>query len=204
MDAPLDGATPDDPALAIYPLTPDHWDDLAALFGRTGADGGCWCMFWRLTSTEYNQSTRDRNREALKALAAEGRAPGLLAYRDGEPAGWCGVGPRADFARLQRSRTLGPVDDRPVWSIICFFVGRRHRGAGVAAALLGAAVRRAAEHGAPAIEGYPIDPPAARAPATAAYPGTVAMFRAAGFREVTVTSARGGGGFRSIMRRDLR
>lgn len=189
---------------AIHPLTPDRWADLAALFGPVGADGGCWCMFWRLTSTAYNQSNRDRNREALKALADEGRAPGLLAYRDGQPAGWCGVGPRADFARLQRSRTLGPVDDRPVWSIVCFFVGRRHRGQGVATALLRAAVRRAAEHDAPAIEGYPINPPVVKVPPTAAYPGTFAMFRAVGFREVATTAARSGGAHRVIMRYDLR
>ena len=30
------------PNLEFYPLTPDRWPDLEALFGPRGAVGGCW------------------------------------------------------------------------------------------------------------------------------------------------------------------
>lgn len=188
----------------IHPLTPERWDDLAALFGIAGVQGRCWCMWWRLTSADYQRGNPARNHDALRALVTAGQVPGLLAYREGQPVGWCGLGRRAGFVRLARTRALGPFDDEPAWSIVCFFVARRERRRGVALALLRAAVRQAAAQGAPAIEGYPIAAPA-RLRAASAYPGTVAMFAAAGFREVRVTAAkaREGGAARVVMRCDL-
>ncbi len=193
-----------DGTLAIYPLTPARWADLEALFGTAGAQSRCWCMWWRLTNADYHQDDPTRNRDALKALVEAGQAPGLLAYRDGQPVGWCGLGRRTGFARLSRTRALGPFDDEPVWSIVCFFVARQERRRGVALALLRAAVRWAAAQGAPAVEGYPIAAPAQLHAANAS-PGTVAMFEAAGFHEVRVTAAkaREGGASRVIMRHDL-
>lgn len=41
-----------------------------------------------------------------------------------------------------RSRILKPVDDQPVWSIVCLFVHRNHRGAGVSTALIEEVARR--------------------------------------------------------------
>ena len=200
MDTQPNEAPSPDAAIAVHPLTPDRWDDLAALFGRVGADGGCWCMYWRLTGAEYARSDRERNRALLRDLVERDRVPGLLAYLDGRPVGWCGLGPRDGFARLQRSRDLKPVDDLPVWSIVCFFVRRADRHRGVARALLRAGVRYAAAHGAPAVEAYPIDLRGSTVGAKAAFPGTVAMLRAAGFREVATTNARSGGAARVIMR----
>ena len=62
--------------------------------------------------------------------------PGLVAYRDDRAVGWVSLGPREDYARLAHSKILAPVDDTPVWSIVCFVVSRRARGQGVATALL--------------------------------------------------------------------
>jgi hypothetical protein len=48
----------------------------------------------------------------------------MLAYVDGEVAGWCGFGVRPRLPRLERSRTIPKVDDKPVWAILCFgYVG---------------------------------------------------------------------------------
>jgi GNAT superfamily N-acetyltransferase len=188
------------PDLRVVPLTPERWPDLEALFGRGGASYGCWCMFFRRSSTEMAGAKSAENRAALRALAGAEPAPGLLAYDGDEPVGWVGLGPRSGFERLVRSRFLAPVDDLPAWSIVCFFVARRRRGQGVARALLEGAVAYAREHGAPALEGYARDPGGSRLAADGAYTGTVSMFRAAGFHEAARAEPPGGGTPRVTMR----
>ena len=86
-------------------------------------------------------TTRARaSRGELKSLADAGRPPGLIGYRGKVPVGWVSVGPRADYAKLARSPVMKPVDDQPVWSIICFVVPSEYRGQGVTRALLAGAV----------------------------------------------------------------
>lgn len=189
--------------IEIHPLTADRWDDLAALFGKSGAFSGCWCMYWRMTSKEFSASNSQQNREALMALASRERPPGLLAYLDGQAVGWCAVGPRADFQRLERSRVIKPVDDTPVWCVVCFFIHRKYRGRGVGKALLRAAVQFAAEHEAQAVEGYPIITEGEKVGDWAAYTGTVGMFRTVGFRATAATEAKSGRKRRVVMRYDI-
>lgn len=185
-------------AVEVHPVTPARWADLEALFGPRGAVGGCWCMYWRLRAKDYEAGLGDENRAALHALVAAGREPGLLAYVAGQPAGWCSLGPRETFPRFARSRTLQPIDDRPVWSIVCFFVDRRFRRRGLMGALLQAAVAYAREHGARIVEGYPIDPGEQRYAEVYSWTGYLDAFRAAGFVEVARRSEK-----RPIMRLHL-
>jgi GNAT superfamily N-acetyltransferase len=169
-------------------LTPSRWDDLVELFGERGAYGGCWCMFFRIPQSEFNEGARNRgrgNRRAFKELVDKRRVPGLLAYVDGRPVGWCSVAPRSRFGRVERSPTTKPVDDEDgVWSIVCFYMDRRHRGRGVGSALLSAAVEHARKKGARIVEGYPIDSSVRKVPNSEAYYGLLSMFEAAGFEEV--------------------
>lgn len=190
-------------SLRIEPLTPERWPDLEALFGRGGASYGCWCMFFRRTSTEMSMAKAVDNQADLEALAAAEPAPGLLAYDGYDACGWVGLGPRAGFARLVRSRNLKPVDDLPTWSIVCFYIARQRRGQGIARSLLDGAVTYAQANGAPAIEGYARDASGSRLSADVAYPGTVSLFQRAGFREVARYLPPGGGTARVTMRRDL-
>jgi GNAT superfamily N-acetyltransferase len=82
----------------------------------------------------------------------------------------------------------------------CFFTRRDHRGTGVAAAMLDAAVRHVRAAGASALEGYPVDTGAGRVPPAAElYTGTVALFARAGFTE----HRRPPTGRRIVMRRAL-
>ena len=170
--------------LAFYPLTVERWPDLVKLFGQKGACGGCWCMWWRLSRAEFERKKGAGNRRALHKIVDTGPPPGLLAYQGDEPVGWCAVAPREEYTRLTTSRILGPVDDEPVWSVVCFFVSKPHRRQGVAETLLRAAVRFAGEQGARIVEGYPIAPAKDRVPEVFAYTGFVSTFEKAGFSQV--------------------
>lgn len=108
-----------------------------------------------------------------------GTPVGILAYEGDEPVGWCSVAPRETYPKLERSRTMPGVDDAPTWTILCFFVRRSHRGAGVTTALLEGAVDYAREEGAEIIEGYPFD----TAGISSTHRGHSSIFRAAGFRK---------------------
>jgi GNAT superfamily N-acetyltransferase len=169
----------------IHPLTPARWPDLVRLFGPRGAVEGCWCMWPRLAGGEYKRSRGARNRQALHRIVSAGPPPGVLAYVDGEPAGWCSIAPRERLERLRRSRVMGAVDERPAWVVTCFFIPPVHRGRGLAVALLRAAVSLAARQGGRLVEGFPHDPKRAKPPGIFIWTGVAATFRRAGFREVS-------------------
>jgi len=196
------------PALEILPLTKERLPDLAALFGQGGDPKWCWCAYYRLRGMDFSAATAASNREvlerAVEATTAEDRAPGLIAYRDGEPVGWVSVGPRDDYERLRHSKVLGPLDDRPVWSIVCFVVARRARKRGIANALLDAAAAYAREHGATLLEAYPVDTGGGRVSAATAYKGTLAMFKRAGFEVAARRQANRASPLRPIVRRSVR
>ncbi len=170
--------------LQVQPLTPERWPDLERLFGPRGAVGGCWCMWWRLSCREFARQKGEGNRQALRALVEGGEVPGLLAYADGVPVGWCALAPRERYPRLERSRPLARVDELPVWSVVCFFIARPCRRRGVMGALLEAAKKFTRAHGAHLLEGYPVDPAAADRFSALAYTGLTTAFRRAGFVEV--------------------
>jgi GNAT superfamily N-acetyltransferase len=183
--------------LEIQPLTPANFDALAALFGEGGDPRWCWCAFWRVRGAAGGKAEAEQNRERLRSLAGrDGPAPGLVAIRDRRAVGWVSLAPRAELPRLVHSKVLAPIDDRPVWSIVCFVVSRPARGQGVATALVNAAVAYAREHGATIVEAYPIDTGSAPT-------GTLAMFERAGFEVAATRQATPAARPRPIMRLDL-
>lgn len=170
-------------ALEFHPLTPDRWADLEALFGPRGAYGGCWCMYWRIPRKQWEAQRGDGNREAWQAIVASGAEPGLLAYADGRPVGWCAVAPRAEYPGLERSRKLRPLDSTPVWSVTCFYVARGYRRRGVTVGLLQAAAAYVRGRGGQVVEGYALQP-TGNYPDAYAYMGLAGAFVQAGFTEV--------------------
>ena len=196
-----------DVALDIQPLTPDRLPDLALLFGQGGDPKWCWCSFFRVRNVDFRTATPASNRrvleDAVKSTGAVGRAPGLLAYHGGEAVGWVSVGPREDYERLEHSRVLAPIDDKPVWSIVCFVVARHARGKGIANALLDAAIVYARAHGATLLEAYPVDTDGGRVPAAHAFKGTIGMFERAGFDVVERRQANRATAPRPIVRRGV-
>ncbi len=173
----------------VIPASADRFDDVAAVLNPNGNDKACWCLAYRAPNAENRRLVGAERGDYVRRLCADDLAPGVLAYADDEPVGWCGVGPRSSFERLKRSRTIPRVDERPVWSVVCFVVRAGHRRKGVARALLEGAVAYARECGAPAVEGYPADNAGARFNSTAAHVGTVGLFESVGFERVRQTSA---------------
>ncbi|MFX1486101.1 MAG: GNAT family N-acetyltransferase [Promethearchaeota archaeon] len=171
-------------SLEFHPLTTDRWGDLEKLFGPTGACGGCWCMWWRIKRSQFCEQKGESNKKALKRIVDSGEIPGILAYTDGQPVGWCSVAPREHFPVLESSRIFKRVDEKPVWSVVCFFVSKPYRRKGVSLRLLLAATEYARENGGEIVEGYPIDPKRPNYPDAFSYIGFVSVFKKAGFLEV--------------------
>jgi GNAT superfamily N-acetyltransferase len=180
--------------------TRDRWDHIVDLFERPGPRGGtpqtdgCWCQFWHLRGQAYWDGHGAGHRARLEEEIRSGSEPGLLAYLAGVPIGWCRVGPRESFDRLEHSPKLARVDGRDAWSVVCFYVHPEAKRQGVASALLDAALERAREHGVSILEGYPVAPGHMNIDA---YTGYLPMFLAAGFDSVRDA------GRRTIVRRSL-
>ncbi|MCI0351922.1 MAG: GNAT family N-acetyltransferase [Acidobacteriales bacterium] len=164
-------------------MTAARWTDLEKLFGERGACGGCWCMTWRLSRSQFEAQKGRLNRRGFRKIV-EKSPPGILAYCNDEPVGWCAVAPREQYPVLERSRVLKPIDSQPVWSITCLFVAKPFRRSGMSVALLKAARDYARQQGASIVEGYPVEPYTANMPAVFAWTGLVSAFRKAGFKEV--------------------
>ena len=126
--------------LKVQPVTSARWNDLEKLFGPRGACQGCWCMYFRLRTSQATRNTASDNKRALKKLVRANAIPGLLAYSGRKPVAWVSLAPREEFAHLEHSRTLTRVDDAPVWSLVCFFVAKEYRRKGLMTPLLRAAI----------------------------------------------------------------
>ena len=193
-------------ALRIEPLTLSRIADLATLFDQGGDPKWCWCAWFRVRGRDWTNATAAENRNVLRTAAKEqDHAPGLVAYEDDTVVGWVSLGPREDYERLAFSKALAPLDDTPVWSIVCFVVGRKSRGQGVAVSLLDAAVEYARDHGATTLEAYPVDlADGERIPSANAFHGTLGMFERAGFKVVARRKGSPNATPRPIVRKTIR
>lgn len=178
------------------PLTPDAWADLEALFALPGGSivRGCWCMFYRRSG---KLPPGAENKSAMCELVQGGVEPGLVGYLDGAPVGWISLGPREDYAKLRRSPIMKPVDDSPVWSIVCTYVVKSQRGKGLQHRLLAEAIEWARTQGVTTLEAYPVDKPE-RSHDDFMFFGSRSLYEAAGFTEVVRRSPT-----RVVMRRQL-
>jgi len=167
--------------MEIHPLDISRWKDFEDLFGERGACGGCWCMSWRLQKGDFEKNKGTANKEAMKRLVENGEPTGLLAYLDGKPVGWCAVAPREVYPRLEKSRVLKRIDDKPVWSISCMFISKEHRRMGISGKLIEGAKEHCREKGAEIIEAYPEVPYSEKVPDAFMWKGIPSAFERAGF-----------------------
>ena len=190
-------------SFTVEPATEERFADVATMLGpRNPTSNVCWCLSHRLDSKTNRALLGPARGEYVRELTRRDVAPGVLAYDDGEVVGWAAVAPKAELP-FARSRKIPQIDDVPVWSVWCIKVRPGHRGRGLSRVLLEGAVSYAASHGAPAVEGYPVDNRGEKVDLTMAYVGTRAVFESAGFTKVADTDSVSGGFPRVLMRRPL-
>ena len=178
--------------LRFEELSPDNWRPLTELFGKNGAQGGCWCIWWRLErgGKLWEETKGSKARDRMRRLVKSERAHGMLAFDGETPVGWCSFGPLSDFPRVGKMRGYpkeGEANSEPgAWSINCFFIARTHRGRGVARGLLNAALKSIKRRGGTLVEAYPVTTTTdGRAVESAfAFTGPIGIFEQAGFKEV--------------------
>ena len=198
-------------ALTILPANEASWEDLQTVFGTRGDASYCQCQRFKLAPKESFGSFPPEERAfRLRQQTNSGHpeaetTAGLIAYLDGEPVGWCGVEPRANYSGLRRVYRVpwdGRTEDKgdpTVWAVTCFFIrpGFRHRG--ISYALARATVDFARSRGARALEGYPmLTQPGQEITWGEMLVGNRSIFEAAGLREVSHPTPR-----RVVMRIDL-
>jgi GNAT superfamily N-acetyltransferase len=195
-------------AIIVVPANEASCEDLQMIFGTRGIAATCQCQRYKL-----------RPREAFASFPAEERAhrlreqtdcghpnsgttSGLVAYLDGEPVGWCAVEPRTAYQGLLRNNRVPWVgraedkNDASVWAITCFLIRVGFRKRGISVELARAAVDFAREHGARALEGYPIT--TKEVILEELHVGTEGVFARAGFVQVSHPTPR-----RLVMRIDF-
>jgi GNAT superfamily N-acetyltransferase len=197
--------------VTIAPANEASWADLEAVFGTRGDPSRCFCQRHKMAPGEAWASFPRQGPRRPAAGADRGHpesdaTSGLVAYLDGEPAGWCAVEPRTAYPRLLL-KTRVPWDaraedksDGPVWAVTCFVTWAGFRRRGISRALASAAVDFARERGARALEGYPIvTEPGREIMPVEVHVGSRSVFAAAGFTEVSRPTKR-----RVVMRIDFR
>lgn len=139
--------------LKVKPVDENTWSDFEALFQSRGAPSYCWCMAWRMTSTELKNNTSANRKKFIRKRVKNGTPIGLLAYVGEEPVAWCSVAPRETYRRLGGDEQL-----ERVWTVACFFIKREFRDQGLVKFLIEEAKKYARRNGAKYLEAYPVDP----------------------------------------------
>ena len=197
--------------ITVVPANEASWEDIQAVMGTRGGAAICQCQRFKLQPKESFGSTPVEERafrlrdQTRCGHPGAGTTSGLVAYRDGEPVGWCAVEPRNAYPRLLLKTRVpweGRSEDRAdesVWAVTCFVTRTGFRRRGVSRALARAAVDFARQRGARALEGYPmITQPGQEITWGELHVGSRSIFADAGFTEVSHPTLR-----RVVMRIDF-
>lgn len=175
--------------LIFEPLTKSNWDKFVRLFGERGACGNCWCMYYRLSLTDFREGKADeRNKKAMKEIVWDNKPAGILGLYEGQAIAWCAFAPRENFIRLEKSRVHKRIDNKMVWSIPCIFIDKNVRRNCVSVQLLKGIIKYAEKNGIEVIEAYPTIPTQEKLPDSFAWTGLYKSFERAGFEIVDRTS----------------
>jgi GNAT superfamily N-acetyltransferase len=177
-------------AIQVRPASADTWPDVERVMRTPGDPEKCWCLIFRVPREDWDARPVELNRDEMRALVEAGRRPGLVAYDDGVPVGWCSVAPLTDYVRLASSSYIAearPKGDDPTgrWAVVCFVAVPSARGAGLVETMLAAAVEHARSNGATGLEAIPLDVDnAEHVTADELYGGTLSAFEQAGFERL--------------------
>jgi GNAT superfamily N-acetyltransferase len=175
--------------LRFEPLSKSNWHHFVKLFGPKGATGNCWCMYFRLKKSDFDEGKEnDGNKEAMKELVWTDKPTGILAFYEDQAIAWCALAPREDFMKLEKSRVHKRIDDQSVWSIPCSFIHKDFRKMGVSVALLKGVIGFAKQNGIKVLEAYPTIPTKGPLPDSFAWIGLYKSFERAGFTIADQTS----------------
>jgi GNAT superfamily N-acetyltransferase len=175
--------------LTFEPLTKSNWSKFLILFGKNGACGNCWCMYYRLSRPDFHEGKyNDSNKNAMKEIVWADKPSGILAFYEGEAIAWCAFAPREDFIKLEKSRVHKRIDNKKVWSIPCLFISKNFRRSGISVELLKGAINYARLNNIEIIEAYPTIPTKEKLPDSFLWVGLYKSFERAGFEIVDRTS----------------
>ena len=174
--------------LLFRELNASTWKDYELLMGEKGGCGGCWCMLFRIPYKQFQANKPAGNKEQMKALAAASEPLGLLAYKEDEPVGWIAFAPRTDYIKLDNSRSFKRIDDKPVWSITCFFVKKEFRKQGLSKQLIQGVIDYARKNNIETLEAYPAVPYNEKVPSPFLWVGILSVFLECGFKIVQQNS----------------
>lgn len=171
--------------MSFEPLGKNNWDKFTKLFGEKGACGNCWCMYYRLKKKDFETGKKnDLNKSRMEKLVWEERPTGILGMFNEEAIAWCAFAPREDYVKLENSRVHKRIDDKPVWSIPCFFVKKNFRNSGVSLAMLKGVIKYAGKMDIKILEAYPLIPTKGKLPDAFVWVGLYKSFERAGFEIV--------------------
>ena len=179
-------------------LTSSNWKQFETLMGEKGGCGNCWCMFFRLPYKAFQENKPEGNKKLIKQLVNKGLPQGLIASVNGEPVGWIALAPREDYMKLENSRVFKRIDDKPVWSITCFFIKKGFRHKGLSQQLIKGAIDFARKKKIKTLEAYPAIPYAEKVPHPFLWVGVLSSFIKNGFKIVRQQSKS-----RAMVRIDL-
>jgi GNAT superfamily N-acetyltransferase len=170
-------------ALTTKALDTGTWDDFARLVEQNnGVWGGCWCMGFHPDG--FGQSVEENKTTKLARVRAD-EAHAALVYDGADCVGWCQFGPTAELPRIKRKKAYQQVPvEPPDWRITCFFVGKGHRGQGVASAALGGALHEIGRLGGGIVESFPENVEGRKTSGSFLHNATVSMFERHGFARV--------------------
>ena len=181
--------------LRFDPLTSSNWKKFETLMGEKGGCGNCWCMYFRLPYKTFQENKPDGNKKMMKQLVNKEMPQGLIASMNNEPVGWIAMAPREDYMRLENSRVFKRIDDKPVWSITCFFIRKEFRHKGLSQQLIRGAIDFAKNLPAgkagkkiKILEAYPAIPYAEKVPHPFLWVGVLSSFLKNGFKIVRQNS----------------
>jgi GNAT superfamily N-acetyltransferase len=173
----------------VVPVTKKNWDQFVTLFGDKGACGNCWCMYYRLSRSDFIAGkTEDGNKQTMKRIIWSDKPVGLLGLLEGHPVAWCAFAPRKDFIKLEKSRIHKRIDNQEVWSIPCLFINKNFRRSGISVLLLRGVIGYAKKHNVKIIEAYPAIPIQDKIPDAFLWFGLYKSFERTGFEIVDRTS----------------
>jgi GNAT superfamily N-acetyltransferase len=187
-----------DMKLKYEELTSANWEKFETLMGERGGCGNCWCMLFRLPYKNFQQNKPDGNKKLMETLVNEGNPAGLIAIAGNEPAGWIAMAPREDYIKIERAKNFKRIDDKPVWSITCFFVKKEFRKMGLSIQLIKAAIDFAKKKNIKVLEAYPAIPYSDKVPPPFLWVGVLSAFLQCGFKIV-----RQSGRSRAMVRLDM-